>query len=327
MRKFTIIIAALAVAGPAVLWAATRDVTNFAFLLIEPGARPGGMGKSFTGLADDVNASVYNPGALALAEKNAVTVMHEPRPIAGLEDVFYDYVAFSYRTGRFGTLAADIIYSDVGKIPRTNERGEEIGQMHAYSAAPSVYWSYPLRPDLGVGGGLTFAYEHLTDDDIQQQLLFNAGAYYRTPLRGLTTGVAFTNLGTNQTGTRPGENNEEVEVSWPPPRTLRLGVGYNVFSNDLNDVTVLADMSKLLMNLDDGLGDEFGQAVYSGGAEYVYAKMVAVRAGYYRDKAGEITGLTLGFGFTYRGFSFDYARLPEGELFKDVNRFGVGYAF
>jgi hypothetical protein len=326
MRKLTIIIAGLVVAAPCALWAATPDVPEFVFLLIEPGSRPGGMGKTFTGLADDINAPYYNPGALALHEKNGVTVMHEPRGIEGIDDMFYDYAAFSYRTGKFGAFGFDVVYLDAGKSERKDDEGRTLGTLHSYMAAPSLFWSYPVRKDLGVAAGLTYAYQHLTDEDTSSKLLFNAAAYYQTPLKGLTAGLAFMRLGADETATRT-TGNEQIETTWSPPRSVRLGVGYNVFSNDLNDVTVVGDMSKLLMNLGDGLGDELGQAVYSGGAEYVYAKMVAVRAGYYRDKAGEIDGLTLGFGFTYRGFSFDYARIPEGDLFGDVNRFAVGYAF
>ncbi len=307
----------------------TRDTAQFIWLYIEPGSRPGGLGKAFTGLADDVNASFYNPGGLALLEKNGITVMHEPRGTGDLKDIFYDYAAFAHRAGKYGTLCFDIIYSDAGKSDITDPEGRKIGVMHSYGAAPSLYWSYPVLKDLGVGVGLTYAYQHLTDlpGGVDQQLLFNGGVLYKTPLKGLSGGLAFNNLGTNKTGTRVTEEKEEIEASWAPPRTMRLGLAYKVFSSDLNDLTVAADGSKLLMNLDDGLSEEFGQAVYSGGAEYTYAKMVAVRAGYYRDRWGEIKGLALGFGFAYKSLSFDYARVPEGELFGDRHRFAVGYIF
>ena len=309
-------------------WAETRDNPLFVWLLIEPGSRPGGLGKTFTGLADDVNASYYNPGGLALQEKNGATVMHEPRGTGDLKDMFYDYVAFGYRTGKYGTACMDVIYTDAGKIPMTDLEGRTIGVMHSYMAAPSLYWSYPIRKGLGVGAGLTFAYEHLTDlpGGVNQQLLFNAGVLYQTPLKGLSGGLTFNKLGTNESGTRVNKEKQPVEASWPPPRTVRLGLGYKILSTDLNDLTLAADASKLLMNLKEHLDDELGQAVYSGGAEYIYAKMVAVRAGYYRDRVGEIKGLTLGFGFAYKGLSFDYGRVPEGG-FGDRSRFAVGYLF
>ena len=330
MKKLTIIITVAAISAAVPAWAETRDVPQFVWLLIEPGSRPGGFGKAFTGLADDVNASYYNPGGLALQEKNGITVTHEPRGTEGFKDIFHDYAAFAYNAGKYGTFCFDVIYSDAGKSPMVDDQGRETGiMMHSYGAAPSLYWSYPVLKDLGVGAGLTYAYEHLADipGGTDQQLLFNGGVLYQTPLKGLSGGLAFVNLGTNKTGTRTTEGAEEVEVSWAPPRAVRLGLAYKVFSSDLNDLTVAADGSKLLMNLDDGLSEEFGQGVYSGGAEYMYAKMVAVRAGYYRDRWGEINGLTLGFGFAYKGLSFDYARVPEGEAFGDRHRFAVGYLF
>jgi hypothetical protein len=330
MRKITLIFIAATLVAAAGSWAETRDVTLFAWLYIEPGSRPGGVGKTFTGLADDVNASFYNPGGLALQDKNGVTVMHEPRGFGELKDMFYDYVALSYKTGKYGTLGMDIIYSDAGKSDITDTENNFLGTMHSYGAAPSVFWSYPLSPSLGVGAGVTYVYEHLTDLEggVNDQVLGNAGVLYKTPLKGLSSGLAFTNVGQNQSGTRIDEKKrQEYVVSWPPPRTVRFGLGYKILSTDLNDLTAVADASKLLMNFDESLGDELGQGVYSGGAEYVYAKMVAVRAGYYRDKVGVINGLTLGFGFSYKDLSFDYARVPEGEAYGDRHRFAVGYLF
>ena len=329
MRELVTIIIAAGIFTAAPTRAETRDVARFAFLLIEPGSRPGGFGKSFTGLADDVNASYYNPGGLALQEKSGVTVMHESRGTAETHDMFYDYAAFAYRTGKYGTVCVDVIYSDAGKSDITDAEERVLGVMHIYDVAPSAYWSYPVRKDLGVGGGLTYAYQHLADipGGVDQQLLFNGGVLYRPPIKGLSGGLAFTNLGPNKTSARADKEEEQAGVSWPPPRTLRLGLAYKVFSNELNDLTAAVDGSKLLMNLDDRLEDEFGQAVYSGGVEYVYAKIVAVRAGYYRDRWGAVNGLTLGFGFSYKGIAFDYGRVPEGEAFGDRHRFAVGYYF
>lgn len=328
MKKTTLIILGVALLAAGASRAETADTANFIWLYIEPGSRPGGFGKAFTGLADDVNASFYNPGGLALQDKNGVTVMHEPRAVADLKDMFYDYVALSYKAGKYGTLCADMVYNDAGKSPITDGQNNSYGYMHSYGAAPSLYWSYPVSPNIGVGAGVTYVYEHLTDlpGGVNNQVLANAGVLYKTPLKGLSGGLAFTNLGQNQTGSTIVEQ-RQVEVSYPPPRTVRFGVGYKILSSDLNDLTAVADAQKLLMNLGDGFADELGQAVYSGGAEYVYAKMVAVRAGYYRDKASVIKGLTLGFGFSYKNLSFDYARVPEGEAFGDRHRFAVGYLF
>ena len=330
MKSITTLVLAALVALPALSAAATRDSFLFAFLYMEPGGRPGGLGKSFTAVADDTNAGFYNPGGYALQEKNGVSVMHEPRGTGDLKDMFYDYVGMTYGFGKYGRLGATVTYHNSGKIQKTNDQGEVTGYMHAYDVAPSVYWSYALLPEkLGVGAGLTYAYEHLTDEPggVQQQPLFNAGVFYRTPLPRLNVGAAFVNLGTNVKGTRDDSSGETVTYSSPPPRTVRLGVAYTPLSNAMNDLLVTADGSKLLMNLDEGFSTELGQGVYSGGVEYKYAKMVSIRGGYYYDFYGEITGLALGFGFAYKGIGFDYARIPEGSQFENRNRFAVSYTF
>jgi len=234
--------------------------------------------------------------------------------------MFYDYVAGAFHFGKYGSLGAAVTYHDAGKTEIKDEQGHTLGYMHSYGVAPAVNWSYRLFPFLGVGAGLAYAYEHLTDMEggVQQQLLANAGVLYKPPVKGLTGGLALTNAGLNR---------KTGDASFPPPRALRLGLSYKIFSNDLNDLLVAADGSKLLMNFDDSFADELGQGVYSGGAEYIYAKMVAIRAGYYSDRAGDKKGMSLGFGFAYRGISFDYAMVPEGRVFLNRHRFGVGYVF
>jgi hypothetical protein len=49
--------------------------------------------------------------------------------------------------------------------------------------------------------------------------------------------------------------------------------------------------------------------------------------GYYRDAYGKISGATLGFGVRYYGFEFDYARVPEGDVYGSENRFSLAYVF
>lgn len=320
MRRIKVMISGLILILPAASWA-DADSVSFSWLLLEPGSRPGGTGNAFTGLAEDANAVYYNAGGIALQEKNNVLVMHEPRGTAELKDMFYDYVAGVFHFGRYGSLGAAVTYHDHGKSEIRDEQNRLLGYMHSYGIAPNVTWSYRVFPFLGVGAGFTYAYEHLTDQEggVQQQPLFNAGVLYQPPLRGLRGGLAFTNLGVDRSN--------DGETSYPPPRAIRLGVSYKIISNDLNDLLVIADGAKLLVNFNDSLADELGQGVYSGGVEYVYAKMVAVRAGYYSEKVADKKGLSLGFGFAYRGVSFDYAMVPEGEVFKNRHRFGVGYAF
>jgi len=310
-------------------FAETRDTTDLVWLIIEPGGRPGGIGKTFTGVADTPEAAYYNCGGLALLEKNGVTVMHEPRGAGELKDMFMDYMAGAYRS-KYGTFAGTVNYHNMGKSDWLDDQGQFLGYLHSYGVAASAYWSYPLRPDLGLGAGFTYAYQHLSDQagGTLGLPLVSAGVLYKTPLKGLDAGLAFNDMW---------KNRESEGKVYAAPRQARLGLSYKALSTEKNDILVAADMSKLLMNFKEAddenaepkvdLSREISQAVYSGGIEYTYAKMVSVRGGYYYDFYGVLKGMTLGVGFAYRGFGFDYSRIPEGEFFGEQNRFGVSYAF
>jgi len=287
------------------------------------------MGRAFAGLANDPYSGYFNPAGYALQQKRSVGVMHEPRGIGGgTEDMFLDYLAFAYPAGKIGSFGATVFYNDIGKTPITDEQGNVLGTMHSYHITPSVYYAYPLKDYLGVGAGFSYAYEHNTDQagGTLSKPLFHAGVLYETPIKTLRAGLAFNNIGTSDTFSRT-VNGVETEFSAPPPRNVRLGLSFQPLASDMNDIIVVVDGYKLLMNFDDSLSKELSSGVYAGGLEYVFAKMVAVRAGYYYDYTGPVTGLALGFGFAYKGISFDYARVPEGVAFKDRHRFGIGYTF
>lgn len=307
----------------------TEDTLDFVWLIIEPGGRPGGIGKTFTGIADTPDAAYYNCGGLALLPRNGVTVMHEPRGSGELKDMFMDYIAGAYKT-KYGSFGVSVNYNNMGKSEWTDDQGTFLGYLHSYGIAASGYWSYPLRSDLGLGVGFTYAYQHLTDIEGGSlgRPFVSFGALYKTPLKGLDAGLAFNHMWTDR---------KTDGLTYPAPRQARLGVSYKVLSTEKNDILVAADMSKLLTNFKEAetedaepsfdFSREISQAVYSGGLEYTFAKMVSVRGGYYYDFYGVLKGMTLGVGFSYRGFGFDYSRIPEGDLFGEQNRFGVSYSF
>lgn len=326
MRGWVVFSVLLITAAPAA--AEIGGSPAFGFLTIEPGARPGALGKAYTALADDPYAGYYNPGGFGLQTHTSFTFMHEPRAAADVKGFFFDYAAAAWSIGKYGRMGASLSYHNSGQVELTDPQGFPLGTMHVYHIAPALYWAYPFTSGLALGAGLTYAYERLAAraGGTKRNLLASAGVLYRTPVRGLYFGCAFTGLGPN-ISSRTAEGDDVDIFKSRPPRTVRVGWSYRAISSQLNDLLVTADGAKLLINLDDHLDDELGQAVYCGGVEYVYAKIIAVRAGYYADKTGAVEGLTLGVGVAFRGFSFDYARIPEGELFQNQNRFSLGYTF
>ncbi len=312
---------------PALTWAVTRDVPEMIWLTLDPGGRPGGLGRTFVGVADDVNATYWNPAGLTNLERNEMTIMHEPRGIKDLGGMYYDYAAFGRPTEKYGTFAFSLVFLDAGESPRTDENGRVLGTIHSYFFAPWFSWGYPVLPPLSLGISYRIAYQHLSDDTGGQDTahLFDFGAFYKTPLKGLHAGLVFSNVGRGKK--RIISSDREKTQTIPMPRMARLGLSYKILEDDLNDLLVTVEGSKLLMNLNEGISTELEQAVYSSGMEYWYANIIAVRVGYYYDKFGEITGINLGFGVSYYGLGFDYARVHEGDLFGDRHRFTVSYKF
>ncbi len=119
------------------------------------------------------------------------------------------------------------------------------------------------------------------------------------------------------------------------PTTARLGVGYDLFLDDLNRVSVSVEASKLLapgpeiIGYDDnnnpeydvpnvgvieGIGKSFNNKksiMLSGAVEYSYDNAFALRGGYFHEspEQGGRQYATVGIGFKYASFGLDMSYL------------------
>ncbi len=75
------------------------------FLNWGAGARSLGMGRAFTGLADDPSAVYYNPAGLALQNPLQVTLQH----VVLFYDTMYDFAAVTYPVSGIGTFAGSFV--------------------------------------------------------------------------------------------------------------------------------------------------------------------------------------------------------------------------
>ncbi|MCP4231912.1 MAG: UPF0164 family protein [bacterium] len=356
MKRQIIVLAGLLTLSTALSYGITDDNPEMIWLVLDPGGRPGGMGRAFTAVADDINSTYWNPSGLARLKERHLTAMHQPRGTADLDGMFYDYMAFSYGTEKLGTFGGSVTYLDAGKQPRMTVDGNQIGTIHSYFIAPWVSWGYPLLPYLDVGANIKMGHQHLDEGATTNAFMVDFGTLYHAPVKSLLTdkpdesalnlGLTLLNIGPNVKRDIE-EDGVVVETkSTPLPRMLRFGVSYKFMNDKLNDLIVSAEMEKFLMNFDgevtydkqnnkvyvdegffDKLSTELSQAIYAVGTEYWYADIVAVRFGYYYDFPGEITGFDLGVGVKYYGIGFDYSRVYEGQLFEYMNRFALSYEF
>lgn len=349
MKRSSVVILAALVASFSVVgssFALLGYTTAMVWLGMDPGGRPSGMGKAFVGVADDSNATYYNPGGLPFATEREISFMHEPRSVTGgPSDFYYDYGSFILPTQRFGTFGIGFLYHEMGKSEARDKQGNLTGIIHSYGFAPWLSYGYGVLDSLGVGGSLRYAYEHLADVEggTATAVTFDLGLLYKVPFPfgKLNLGLSFLNLGPDIRGgesesTPSSENGGDASPSKlkptihkgePMPRRVQLGLGWKIMEDEMNDLLFAFDVSKELVALDDGFSKELRQTVQRIGMEYFYRDIVGFRVGYYRDHYGEITGVTAGFGVCYYGFKFDYAHIPEGEAFGSENRFSLSYIF
>lgn len=80
---------------------------------------------------------------------------------------------------------------------------------------------------------------------------------------------------------------------------------------------------------DRSIMDEVDKLVHNIGMEYWYSNNFALRAGYYYDKTGKISNMTLGFGLRFSGYGFDFGYIygDEYDALSNTMRFSLNIEF
>jgi hypothetical protein len=276
--------------------------TGAAFLKIPVGPRVVGMGEAAVAYIDDASALYYNPAGLANAPTYSALLSHNQ----WLLDMNHEYVAGAYGTEELGKFGLALDYWGSGGIQGINIRGETIpGYM--FSAAD---WSLALGYGRNVSYfsfGLGAKFIHEQNESLSTSAVaFDAGAMYKTPLRGLKAGASVTNVGTQ---------GKLYQESYNLPWQARLGARY-----DYRIIGVAAD---LILN-GEGLGTRSelsDNSVMSppvgiaAGVECRPVELIALRVGYRTGSDyGGFSGLRAGLGLSWHGIGVDYAFAPYGRL-------------
>ncbi|MBN1782770.1 PorV/PorQ family protein [bacterium] len=80
---------------------------------------------------------------------------------------------------------------------------------------------------------------------------------------------------------------------------------------------------------DGSLSEQLNRMDSSIGAEYIYANMIALRAGYYYDQDGRVKYPSFGAGLYYNMLKFDFAYIAaeQGHPLSDTMRFSLSITF
>ncbi len=327
------------------------------FLLIWPTARSTALAGAVTGLADEQDASYYNPGGLGFQEGVGLTTSGGPW-LPGLWPGMY----YIYTSGGAGlplnlppiknfNIGANFTYLTTGETDVINERGEFIGRYRTWDAAFGIHSGVNLSDYLGFGLGVKYIYSFLVPDWVWKEmpeLGIEAGGTGRTfaadigilfkPFKPISIGLSMNNLGPNISYTSSGESD-------PLPRMLRLGVALTPLDYSLFEPPLLRDLLKLrlrgLVEFDkilvgafsdttksflEQLGPEFRDMWKSAGVEITVISYT-IRVAYFEY----ITGQRGGFvyekdGLTYHYSLFDiFTRRNLGKLKSIGLCWGIGF--
>ncbi|MEO0108970.1 MAG: PorV/PorQ family protein [candidate division WOR-3 bacterium] len=282
------------------------------FLEIWPAARPTALAGAFAATADDPSATYYNQGGLGFMTGNHATLMH-CNWLPGLyPGMYYEFGGFTHQFPNKGTLGVSAIYLTTGKTDVIDMNGNNLGSYTTFDFSTMASYGFQMTPQIGAGVGVKFIYSFLVPDWVFKAMpelgidnggsgttwAVDAGALYK-PSSRLSVGLSVANLGPNIAYTSSGESD-------PLPRTLRLGLRYSPVHNDLVRVSVLPEVTQILVGmfydpenkktLGQEIRYEFDESWKHFGVEACYYNFLFARVGYFEDITGARGGIVVDRG-------------------------------
>jgi len=264
------------------------------------GARALAMGGAFTGLADDVSATYWNPAALVYLDGKDLTWMHTANNRDSIN--YQDYLAYAAPLGEKSAIGLSYIRYQM--VPSLEMYGDSV------SWDQSWYWiSYGVKAGkrTAIGANIKFIDDDLAvtengvplDVSADTDMAFDLALYHHAS-DTVTLGLLVQNV--NEPDTTIEEVGFEVaSATWV--RNYRPGIAVRVPESN---VIVAAEVY-------DALDDADARALRVGLEKKFPEKRFALRAGRYAG--GDVSGLTLGAGVwsADKGWALDVAYMG-GDL-------------
>jgi len=269
------------------------------FLRTDVSTRVAGLSGTYTAVANDESALLYNPAGLANLGRAGFALNHA----SYFEDTNIENILLAYNfEGRLG-FAIGMTHIWMPDIQGYDYLGAETNPLKVSSSVVHLGLAYKIQPAFYAGLGLKYVQDDLAGYSANA-LAMDAGIFIHTMLRGLTFGAVVQNFGS---GIRYDLVDEEL------PLTLRAGLAYKPWGKGLR---LAADM---IYSKDRSL-------YFSGAAEFIIAQAFILRSGNTFSNAN-VFNPTFGGGLRiYNQYVIDYAFNNHADL-GAVHRFGVSFQF
>lgn len=229
-------------------------------------------------------------------------------------DLYYIFPSVVTHIDGIGTIGLSLPFLSFGEIERRDELGNIGASFNSFDMAATVSYGTRLTPSLAAGLSAKFIYSRLADQGAGAEIgsgsgsafAMDAGFLYKTPWKRLTIGGALTNLG-------PNISYIDAQQSDPLPRNLALGLAYHLWSSPFNNLILVADLNKEIVDIGESDESELKQIIYNAGFEYRYGSFFSGRAGYMYDEDGEVKTPTVGAGISFSNLRLDFAYIPSSK--------------
>lgn len=329
--------------------------TAVPFLLIAPDARSGAMGDAGAAIAPDANAIHWNPAKLAFVEKpTAVSLSYTPWLQKLVPDINLAYASVFHRLDERNTIGGSLRYFSLGQIQLVDINQTDQGTYSPNEFAVDGAFARQFGENFSLGTAIRFIYSNLMNGQYSSDqqtkpataLAADVSAYYKseTQLLGkdalVSAGINISNIGNKMSYVE--DNADKLFL----PTNMKLGGAARFFIDDFNEFTFTVDINKLLVpsppvyngeeitagrdpsdisvpagifgsfaDAPGGAKEEFQEISYSTGAEYLFNKQFALRAGYFYENPtkGDRRYFTAGAGLKYNVFNLDFAYLLASQ--------------
>ena len=219
------------------------------FLLISPGARAGGMGEAQVAVANDAYASYWNPAGLAYQEGSELAFMHVNWLPNLADDMYYEFLGYRKSFPNLGTIGGHLIYLNLGEQVRMDEYAQYQGKFTSYMMAGAISYSQKINETSSFGLNAKLSYQHLVELGTGSEkgkgtsIDFGFDVGYMKKgwlLPTLDLGITMTNIG-------PKVSFIDPDQADPQPTNLTFGFAYELFKSEVNRLSVVYDMDKLLV--------------------------------------------------------------------------------
>ncbi len=327
--------------------------TEVPFLNITPDSRSGALGDAGVALEPDANANFWNPSKLAFLEENhSLSLSYSPWLRRLVPDVSLAYLSYAHKLDDRNSIGASLRYFNLGSILLSDESGTDQGSYTPNEFAIDASFARRFGNDFSLGLTLRYIRSNLSNVSFVSgnsqtahagsAFAADVSAYYKVPAQQFGKDALFA-FGANisNIGTKIGYTDNGPRYFLPT--NLKLGIANTWFLDGTNKLTFAFDLNKLMVptttinpdgsvnNGDDisvpsgifrsfsdapgGFSEEFKEITWSPGLEYWYAERFAIRTGYFLESnaKGGRKYLSLGVGFKYDGYGFDFSYLAANQ--------------